>query len=545
MKLTYIIIISFLSWVNINSQSLITIDSAATYQTFEGWEASVEIWHRPNSYDEIGDNYGVPPEYNNAKLDKLVNDMGLTALRFEFLIHMSGGREGMEPVNDNEDPFDLDESKIMWNYLDPYIREFVIPFKQQVESTGKKFYLVTSATAWSAWQWSDPEEYAEIYMAGLDRMRDKFNLVPNAIILYNEPGNVYSGPETQQDVINALIAVEKRLKADSSYDNVTIRWPSVSYIKQTLPWVDALKQAAGESLLSRVKQYDFHGYGSGNFPISSMNAIRDRATEDNVNAVMGEWWFRDPNHSASWTYMMNADDIITNLTEANVTLYQGSGDNGIVNIGYWGNFHPVAIGPKYYIFRQFYRFIEPGDVRIKASSSDSEIKVVGFVKPDGREVIVARNSGGAKDITIANLKSGTYGIKYTSTSEVDIDLPDQTINSGDSLSTIIPSDCVITIYGKSNSSGMMDIENKKQEILVYPHPAEESVRFDYTIETAGEVKITIHDNTGNLVKSFNAGFAAAGENSAEFETAGLPSGVFYYTLEVNGQFKSGKFILRK
>ncbi len=103
-----------------NETVTLDIDFSTKFQTFEGWEASVETWHRPNNYYDIGDTYGVPDNFNQKRLDELVNDLGLTALRFELMIHMSEGREGMEPRNDNGDPFNLDENKIMWNYVSLY-----------------------------------------------------------------------------------------------------------------------------------------------------------------------------------------------------------------------------------------------------------------------------------------------------------------------------------------------------------------------------------------------------------------------------------------
>ena len=135
---------------------------------------------------------------------------------------------------------------------------------------------------------------------------------------------------------------------------------------------------------------------------------------------------------------MNADDIITSLTEANATLYQGSSDV-IVDVGSWPNFNPGVKKPKYYIFRQFYRFIDPGDVRIRVDSSDSQIKVVGFKKPDGRITVVVRNTGAAKSISLANLRAGSYGIAITSSSENGAEQAPMTVGQDGNLIYSIPS----------------------------------------------------------------------------------------------------------
>ncbi len=259
----------------------------------------------------------------------------------------------------------------------PYIREFVIPFKQRVETNGGKFYLVVSATAWGSWQINNPEEYAEIYVGCLDRMRDKFNITPDYIIIYNEPGNKRNGAENNPEkVINALRSVLKRLKAGGY--SVKVRWSATVSISKALKWIDSLREF-GSDILPLVGQYDYHGYGG--FENGKLNKLRKQAKKNGAATVMGEWWFAKDRD--------NADDIITSLCEADSVVYQATSDIGLINVGRWETeFHSGVKSSEYYTLRQFYRFIRPGDVRIQVTSSDNVfIKKNWHYNPKGHKIV--------------------------------------------------------------------------------------------------------------------------------------------------------------
>jgi hypothetical protein len=71
-----------------------------------------------------------------------------------------------------------------------------------------------------------------------------------------------------------------------------------------------------------------------------------------------------------------------------------------------------------------------------------------FINPGGKYVVVVDASQGGT-MSINGLKPGTYGLKYTTASQYNVDLPDVTVGAGQSLSASIPAAGVITIYDKS------------------------------------------------------------------------------------------------
>lgn len=436
----------------------ITVDASTNYQTWKGWEATVEVWHRPSNYDSYGNSYIIPSNYGQEKLDTIVNDLGLTALRLELFIHLSSGRKGMEPDNDNNDPFTLNQSKILWNYLDPYVREFVIPFKERVEANGDKFYLVLSATAWDAWQWNSAEEYAELFMAGMDRLKNLHGIRPDAIIIYNEPDN---GSEGYTKVLNALSAIVNRIAQDPFYSSVKLRFPAASTISKAHYWLSFLESYRPASdamqILKNIGEFDFHGYNG--FPTRDLNRFRRRAQKLNTDVVMGEWWFRGNNDKGA--IRDNANDIIASLTQADATIYQGTVDD-VVSVGRVGFASAPKKGPKYYTFRQFYRYIRPGDLRINVVSDDPSLQVLGFESPQRRHTVVVRNtSSDVREIFIKGLSAGTYGVTMTSPSHDGDEQPTITISSGNTLNFSLPGDSIVTFHERNQGQGKLHFSTAK------------------------------------------------------------------------------------
>jgi len=110
--------------------------------------------------------------------------------------------------------------------------------------------------------------------------------------------------------------------------------------------------------------------------------------------------------------------------------------------------HPhIFLNEKTKFTRQYYRFVRPGAVRIKSVSQDNAFDSLAFINDNGGYVVVVKcDSGG--DFSIGGLVVGTYGIKYTTASQFDVDLPDQTIHFGQPIVTGIPEVGVLTVYTK-------------------------------------------------------------------------------------------------
>jgi hypothetical protein len=97
--------------------------------------------------------------------------------------------------------------------------------------------------------------------------------------------------------------------------------------------------------------------------------------------------------------------------------------------------------------RQYYRFVRPGAVRIKSITQQSMFDPLAFINKNGSYAVVVKCDAGG-DFSIGGLAAGTYGVKYTTASRYDVDLPDQAIGAAQAVVTNIPAAGVLTVYGK-------------------------------------------------------------------------------------------------
>jgi len=78
---------------------------------------------------------------------------------------------------------------------------------------------------------------------------------------------------------------------------------------------------------------------------------------------------------------------------------------------------------------------------------------------------------------------------------------------------------------------------------VYPNPANGSANFNYYLETASQVEISIYNIQGTLVKALQKEYLPAGSHSASFSTDFLQAGIYLYTISTGKNSKSGKLII--
>jgi hypothetical protein len=80
----------------------------------------------------------------------------------------------------------------------------------------------------------------------------------------------------------------------------------------------------------------------------------------------------------------------------------------------------------------------------------------------------------------------------------------------------------------------------------YPNPFNPSTTIQYSLPEAGTVNINIYNVLGENVKTIiNNSTQAAGTYKAVFNASSLPSGIYFYRLEVNNFVQVKKMILMK
>jgi hypothetical protein len=105
----------------------------------------------------------------------------------------------------------------------------------------------------------------------------------------------------------------------------------------------------------------------------------------------------------------------------------------------------VQINRKTRLTRQVYRFVRRDAVRVAATTSNNTFPPIAFINADGGHVAVVRATAGGS-FNIAGLPAGAYGVNYSTASEFNVSLPDQTIAAGGVLTTSIPAAGALTAY---------------------------------------------------------------------------------------------------
>lgn len=79
----------------------------------------------------------------------------------------------------------------------------------------------------------------------------------------------------------------------------------------------------------------------------------------------------------------------------------------------------------------------------------------------------------------------------------------------------------------------------------YPNPFNPSTVISYSIPNDGNVKVLVYNTTGQLVKELANGMQTAGIHKIKFDASTLSSGIYFYTVESNGNRLIKKMALIK
>jgi glucose/arabinose dehydrogenase len=79
----------------------------------------------------------------------------------------------------------------------------------------------------------------------------------------------------------------------------------------------------------------------------------------------------------------------------------------------------------------------------------------------------------------------------------------------------------------------------------YPNPFNPSTSIEYVLDKKGFVTLKITDVLGNEISVLYSGVKLAGEHTVEWNAGGFPSGVYFYSLNVEGNTDFKKMVLMK
>lgn len=428
---------------------VITLDPKITYQTIEGWEATAQAGQ-----------YECPSfsVYKDHLFDLAVNDLGINRLRVEInsgienpVDYFSQFKSGQinfnqweshwyDIVNDDNNPNTINPKGFQFGDLDYIMANLVLPMRQLLANRGEKLFLNFNYVDFgsSAFEHKDhPDEYGEFVLAVYQHMQDKYGFVPDAWEVLLEPDNHTGWTATQLG--NAIVAAGDRLKAAGFTPHFIA--PSNADMGNAINYFDDMIKIPG--VLPYLSEFSYHRYAG--VSDTNLQTIANIAKQYKLKTAMLEHWGSG--------YEDLHQDLKVGLNSAwqQYTLAFCVGDNGAQ---YYTIDTSNPASPKVNLsndakfFRQYFKYIRRGAVRIGASSDDGDLDPLAFINADGKYVVVVKVNGN-NSFSLQGLPAGSYGMFYTTSSQSNVQMSDVTLASGQLIDASIPDSGVITIYAKT------------------------------------------------------------------------------------------------
>ncbi len=102
-------------------------------------------------------------------------------------------------------------------------------------------------------------------------------------------------------------------------------------------------------------------------------------------------------------------------------------------------------------------------------------------------------------------------------------------------------DFVLSSSNPFSTVGVGNVSNNISGVNIYPNPATSEVNIKFTLNNASNTNVTIKNTVGQVIATQNMGNVANG--MATFSTANLSAGVYFCTVESNGQHVTSRFVV--
>jgi len=79
----------------------------------------------------------------------------------------------------------------------------------------------------------------------------------------------------------------------------------------------------------------------------------------------------------------------------------------------------------------------------------------------------------------------------------------------------------------------------------FPNPIRQAAAIPFHLGAAGHVSLVLYDVTGRRVRSLVDGPREAGSHAVSFNAKGIPNGVYFIRLEVNGERRARPCVIQR
>ena len=488
----------FLDEVSISPGDRITFAPNEKLQTVDGFGAGIK--RRTEQLYVLNDSFREQIE------QYCFSDLEVNMIRF-FVYH------DLEPENDNNDPYDLDESQLDWTRYDSdpniwrtrYIGEALQnAFDLSINGFDHIIGNCNSAPGWlktngqhnnggTLISGGEPE-FSEFLVAFLNGMESRYGIEVTAISPTNEPDyevSYESMNTTPSELSSILINLNARL-SNSGLDHVKIVSPECFRVESQ---------------------------NSGTSATNYINTMFENSAVENAVDIVGTHTYADPNHNANWNALkeaangkpvwvtesanLNSTDlsmtdaadyikwILRGFNEGGVTaymlhlFYEQADNDGYSSLVSWTPTGDIILPKRYYSFKHFTNLVKRGYSLITSNSTNENGVYVGsFISDDESKLIVQIfNEGNEKDFSIDIPIGATSVETFLTTNNDSEDFSSLGINEIDYynryFTTTLPelslTSLVFDIDESLSNSDFNFVNNNDFQVELFPNPAEDKI----------------------------------------------------------------------
>jgi len=550
----------YLDEVSVIPGNYVNITPMNAHQSIDGFGAGIKR--------KTEDLYELEESLRNQIEAYCFEDLEVNMIRF-FVYH------DLEPSNDNNDPYVLDESQLDWTRYDSDPNQsrtrYVAEALQNAFSLSNNGFDHVIGNCNSAPGWlktngqhnnggtlisGGESEYSEFLIAFLQGMKSRYDIDVTAISPTNEPDYEvsYESMNTPPSQLASIILNLNERLTTAQLDHVKIISPECFRVENT-----------------------------NNSAVSTTNYITDMFSSPEVVSaidVVATHTYADSGHNANWNSLKTASQnkpvwvtesanlhstdqsmtdaanyikwMLKGFSEGGMTaymmhlFYEEADSDGYSSLVAWDANGTIILPKRYHTFKHFSNLIKKGYRVIDSQTIEGDIMVGSFISPDQTKIILQLfNEGDSQDFSI-DVPIGTTNISHYVTSNTENDNfsmhNDISFDIGSRYTSIsIPPMSLHSVIYTINPSALSinDIENKSQLTplaTAYPNPTKNKLTLKFHEDA--EYLITLFQLDGRKI------FETTSTNKLKYEikTSALSEGIYFIKIKSKSSNTLIKFI---
>lgn len=550
----------YIDEVSVIPGNYVNITPMNAHQSIDGFGAGIKR--------KTEDLYELEESLRNQIEAYCFEDLEVNMIRF-FVYH------DLEPSNDNNDPYVLDESQLDWTRYDSDPNQsrtrYVAEALQNAFSLSNNGFDHVIGNCNSAPGWlktngqhnnggtlisGGESEYSEFLIAFLQGMKSRYDIDVTAISPTNEPDYEvsYESMNTPPSQLASIILNLNERLTTAQLDHVKIISPECFRVENT-----------------------------NNSAVSTTNYITDMFSSPEVVSaidVVATHTYADSGHNANWNSLKTASQnkpvwvtesanlhstdqsmtdaanyikwMLKGFSEGGMTaymmhlFYEEADSDGYSSLVAWDVNGTIILPKRYHTFKHFSNLIKKGYRVIDSQTIEGDIMVGSFMSPDQTKIILQLfNEGDSQDFSI-DVPIGTTNISHYVTSNTENDNfsmhNDISFDIGSRYTSIsIPPMSLHSVIYTINPSALSinDIENKSQLTPIataYPNPTKNKLTLKFHEDA--EYLITLFQLDGRKI------FETTSTNKLKYEikTSALSEGIYFIKIKSKSSNTLIKFI---